>query len=170
MKIIQSPKQNKQYPTLYRLFLAGGISGCPNWQADLCERFKTTEGGECVTIFNPRRKGDLAKDSNAARDQILWEHHHLMEARQLLFWFPEETLCPITLFELGKYVQYYSRLYNTATTTPADHLFIGIHPNYQRRFDLEIQLPLMVPDIKIHYSLDDLFNAVCERYELHVKS
>ncbi len=30
-----------------------------------------------------------------------WEHDHLRRAKAIMFWFPSETLCPITLYELG---------------------------------------------------------------------
>jgi len=40
---------------------------------------------------------------------------------------------------------------------------VGIHPNYSRKFDLEIQLPLINPAIKIVYSLEELYNQVSER-------
>ena len=35
-------------------------------------------------------------------------------------------------------------------------VFVGIHPDYTRRFDLEVQIPKKRPDIKVVYSLDDL--------------
>lgn len=39
-------------------------------------------------------------------------------------------------------------------------LFIGIHPNYPRRQDVEIQTSLVRPDIKIVYSLQDLAEQI----------
>jgi hypothetical protein len=108
----------------------------------------------------------LAPNGNEAKAQILWEHHYLDRVNDILFWFPEETVCPISLFELGKHVEQFTRYYTTTTSNPADHLFIGIHPNYSRRFDLEIQLPLMIPDIKLHYSLESLADSVSNRYNI----
>lgn len=160
MRIIQSPKNLTSFTKDDFLFLAGGISNCPDWQSDICERFKEYKGN--LTIFNPRRIGDLAKDNDEARKQILWEHHYLNESFNILFWFPEETVCPITLFELGKYAQHFKNMY----TYPEDFLFLGIHPNYSRKFDLEIQIPLMIPKIEIQYSLDDLFEHTVKKLRL----
>lgn len=174
MKIVQSPKkltQNQLDATYTSLFLAGGISNCPNWQETMCERLKSYTQGNAdffnhptnSVVFNPRRKGDLVKNGADAKTQILWEHRYLLEATEILFWFPKETLCPITLFELGKYAQYYKNLYGGFA---CNHFFVGIHPEYQRKFDLEVQLKLIFPEIVLQYSLDDLFNQVVTQMNL----
>jgi hypothetical protein len=156
MKVFKAPMIKMTYDSRYKLFLAGGISNCPNWQDDMVEMFKNhKEKYKQLTIFNPRRRGDLAKDTDVAKQQIVWEHVHLLESTHILFWFPEETVCPITLFELGKYAAKF--------TSGFQRLFVGIHPNYSRKFDLEIQLPLISPAIKIVYSLEELYNQVSER-------
>lgn len=157
MRIIQSPEIYTNFSYLNMLFLAGGISNCPDWQGDLCNRYKQYDGS--LSIFNPRRVGDLCKNGSDAKEQIEWEHLYLSKCHNILFWFPEETVCPISLFELGKYAQKFSGYINKK-------LFIGIHPNYSRKFDLEIQLPLIIPKIEIYNSLDDLFNATVEEFKL----
>lgn len=159
MDIIQSPTEHDTIFTKDRLFLAGGISNCPDWQYDICTRLKQKSGD--VTVYNPRRIGDLAFNTEDAREQILWEHRHLIRSTHMLFWFPKETLCPITLFELGKHT---ARFFTRYPEKP--RLFVGMHPEYARRFDLEVQLPLMIPAIKLYYSLDDLFDAVVDGLKL----
>ena len=42
------------------------------------------------------------------------------------------------------------------------NMIIGVHPNYQRRFDVEIQIKLIDLHMKIQYSLDDLFDQSCQ--------
>jgi hypothetical protein len=69
---------------------------------------------------------------------------HLRRATARLFWFPSETLCPIALFELG------------CCTRSDEPLFVGVDPTYRRRFDVEEQLKLARPDVKIVYGLRDL--------------
>ncbi|MEB3215903.1 MAG: hypothetical protein VKN72_06555 [Nostocales cyanobacterium 94392] len=39
-------------------------------------------------------------------------------------------------------------------------LFIGVHPNYPRRQDVEIQTNLVRPDINIVYSLEALAKQI----------
>ncbi len=126
------------------LFMAGGITGCRNWSKDLVEMLKETD----LTLLNPRRKNYNPRAPNIAREQITWEFYHLAKASVASFWFPPETLCPITLYELGK---------KTAKTKP---LFIGIDPNYARKIDIEIQTELDRPEVKIVYSLEELAEQI----------
>ena len=39
-------------------------------------------------------------------------------------------------------------------------LFVGAHPNYARRQDVEIQTSLVRPDIQIVYSLEDVLKVL----------
>ncbi len=126
------------------LFLAGGITGCVNWQAELVELLKE----EKIVLLNPRRKKFEVEDSIIEEEQIKWEFEHLKKADMVSFWFTEETLCPITLYELGK---------QSALDKP---IFIGIHPNYKRKRDVEIQTKLIRPEIKIVYSLRELAGQI----------
>jgi hypothetical protein len=90
--------------------------------------------------------------------QIEWEHRHLRRATAIVFWFPHETLCPITLYELGAWSQ---------TTKP---LLIGTHMEYAKRLDVIHQTRLSRPDIAtIHDSLSALIDAV-ERWFADTKA
>ena len=126
------------------LFLAGGITNCPIWQPDLVKLLEDTD----LIILNPRRKHFPTDNSNIEEEQITWEYNHLRKASAVSFWFPRETLCPITLYELGK---------QSAGKKP---IFIGVHPSYQRRRDVEIQTRLARPEVKIVYSLESLAEQV----------
>src|SRR5882724_7144555 len=81
------------------VFLAGGITGCPGWQDHAASRL----GDLPLAVLNPRRADFPIDDPSAAEAQIAWEHRHLRRAAAALFWFPSETLCPITLYELGAF-------------------------------------------------------------------
>src|SRR5690348_10230732 len=87
------------YPQLENtpIFLAGGITDCPDWQSEVVEQLVKTN----LMIFNPRRDYFDVEDSRMTFEQIRWEFAHLRLAKGVVFWFPKETLCPITLFELG---------------------------------------------------------------------
>src|SRR5439155_17007660 len=87
-----------------------------------------------VVILNPRRRNYPWHDPAAAEEQIRWEFRHLRRASAVAFWFPPETLCPIALFELGGRI-----------AEPKQTLFVGTHPDYRRRLDVELQLKLARP-------------------------
>lgn len=133
----------------HTLFLAGGITGCPGWQYDIIEMLQDTY----LTLINPRRKDFPIDDPAAAEVQITWEYIHLKLADEILFWFPCETLCPITLFELGKWVASDKKIY------------VGVHPDYKRKQDVEIQTELMRPNLEVVYSVSDLADQIIARHK-----
>jgi hypothetical protein len=132
------------------IFLAGGVTGCPDWQKQMTILLvgAAQKAFTPPMVFNPRRADFPIHDPNAARAQIRWEHDRLREAHAILFWFCAETLNPIVLYELGAW---------SMTDKP---LFVGVHPDYQRRADVEIQTELVRPDVQIVYSLYDLSRQV----------
>jgi len=135
------------------LFLAGGITGCPDWQSKVVDKLKDTD----ITIFNPRRANFPINDSSAAFDQIKWEHDMFRQSDMLSFWFCAETMCPIVLYELGAW---------SMTDKP---IVIGMDPKYPRRQDVEIQTKLVRPEIKIAYSLQDFINAILQMIKKNIK-
>lgn len=138
MKIVQAPEMAEiDGPTL---FLAGGITGCPDWQDVLIKML----GNLPITIFNPRRSNWNPAEMEAFR-QITWEHHYLRAVDAVSFWFPKETLCPITLFEYGKIL-----------THPNKAMFVAVHPDYQRKVDISCQTLLERPDLEIGTNLNHL--------------
>ncbi len=83
-----------------------------------------------------------------SKTQIEWENIYLKSANIISFWFPKESLCPITLFELGKYL------------CSDKQIFIGIDPQYVRKIDVEIQTLLERPNIQIVFSINDLVKQI----------
>lgn len=144
MKYIQCPTEANPHSLEPTLFLAGGISSCPDWQSELTAMLESSNW----TILNPRRTDFDAGDSRLTQAQIEWEFRHLRLASAIAFWFPPQTLCPITLYELGAW---------SMTDKP---LFVGVDPNYQRRSDVKIQTKLARPDVVILESLTDLAGAL----------
>lgn len=147
MKLVQCPNSYHWTPgdrSFFTLFLGGGISGCDNWQKEMIKLLDPAN----VIVLNPRRDDFDITDKELAAKQIAWEHKHLRIASVHLFWFPCETLCPITLLELGKNMD-------------APCLFVGAHPDYKRRFDIVEQLRLERPyDCEVSDSLESLANRV----------
>jgi hypothetical protein len=127
------------------LFLAGGISGTFDWQADVVARLADLP----LVLLNPRRKNFPIDDPAAAPAQIEWEFRHIRRATAVLFWFPPETLCPVALYELGG-----------RALVREQPLFVGTHPDYQRRLDVEVQLRLARPEVAIASDLESLAGQV----------
>jgi len=128
------------------VFLAGGIAGAENWQTVMVELLENID----ATVLNPRREDFPMGDAAEGERQIEWEHRHLERADLVAFWFPPQTLCPITLFELG------------TCCSSGVPLVVGTEPDYVRRFDVAVQLRLRRPEVKVVDTLDDLARAVRE--------
>lgn len=132
-----------------KIFAGGGITGCPNWQNYLVNKIHTfSVKSDSLRIFNPRRNDFNILDTDETKKQILWEHNHLELSDAIIFWFPKDTLCPITLFELGKYAK------------SDKHLFVGCDPEYARRVDVIEQLALIRPGIVVANNLDSIIHEI----------
>lgn len=130
------------------LFLAGGITDCPDWQGEIVEHLEAMELP--LVVCNPRRNDFPINDPTAAPEQIEWEHTMLEKADFISFWFPKATLCPITLFELGKHLH--------------SEPLIGIEDGYQRSLDIRIQTELDGPrEFPIVSTVEDLAFQIQEK-------
>ena len=129
------------------LFLGGGITGCSDWQADMVNLLNGMKSN--LALINPRSTNFDIKTKSRTLDQIRWEYLMLRRADGILFWFAKETIQPIVLFELGSHLM-----------VPGKPIFIGMHPEYQRRVDVEVQTSIIRPDLQIVYSLEALAGQV----------
>ncbi len=144
MKYLEALEDFNLVPGYKSVFLAGGISGCPDWQQEMRQLLSDTD----LFLLNPRSANFDVADPNAAEQQITWEYIHLRQADTILFWFCKEMIQPIALFELGAW---------SKTDKP---IFIGVHYEYPRRQDIEIQMELIRPEVEIAYSLQELADQV----------
>ena len=120
------------------IFLAGGITGCPDWQAEAVTRM----AGLHATVANPRRPEVLPDDPDLNAEQVAWENDLLELADAVLFWFPGgSSLQPIALYELGKIA---------AGCKP---VAVGADPGYSRRADVILQLSHARPGLAVHSTL-----------------
>lgn len=162
MKIITAPDTVGYTVGYYHLFLAGGISGCGNWQREMIGRLKTDlNNTDSLCIFNPRRENFDTSDPSVSEQQITWERKAMTASDGILFWFPHETLCPITLLELGYWLGKESNR----------HLFVGTHPAYQRRFDVQFQTNLTYKtrygtSFDVHDNWESLIKDFGDHYDL----
>lgn len=137
MKVYQAPDKVDWYEVDKRksIFLAGGITGCDDWQTDLvCELQNLNDSGLFdlggLVIFNPRRDNFDVMDMEVKIEQIRWEHKCLEKCDICSFFFPaSESVQPITLYELGRHL--------------GDHTsVVSIQEGYKRAEDVKIQLAL----------------------------
>ncbi|WP_051811668.1 nucleoside 2-deoxyribosyltransferase domain-containing protein [Kitasatospora sp. MBT63] len=125
------------------VFLAGGITGCPDWQADAAEELLAAD----LAVFNPRRADFPVGDPAEGPRQIAWEHRYLHRADLTLFWFCAEQVQPIALLELG------------AALGERRAIVVGTDPAYPRRLDVVEQVRLAAPAVPVHASLKETLAA-----------
>ena len=158
VEIVEAP----HYPVAHkdirsvRWFLAGGITGCGDWQAESGKYIRANwsrfGGSAPLTVFNSRRESfDISKKEESAK-QIRWEDTMMNTSHIVSFWFCKETVQPITLLELG---------YCLGACQEAQHIVIGVEPGYPRALDVQIQTSLKRRnrEIVIHSSLGALLEG-----------
>lgn len=124
------------------LFLAGGITGCWNWQkplAALISHYLSVAtpltwliDNPHFTIAIPRREVGFSMEGAAAVAQIEWEHEALARAFTKSYYFTRDAVQPIVLLELGKHL-----------ASPVN-MFIAIENGYQRKTDVLVQSDLAI--------------------------
>ncbi len=143
IQYIEAPDQSKAalYPSV---FLAGGITNCPNWQKELITYLD--EADIRITVFNPRRDNFPIDDPLAAQAQIQWEYHRLKVADLTSFWFSRGSMNPIVLFEYGM------------ALGQKREVCLGIDTEYIRRQDVVLQTALIDSYVlkTISYSIERL--------------
>ena len=145
MRYIEAPKTYTRRKNEKVIFLAGGITNCPDWQQDLVKLLDIPQ----LVILNPRRKNFPIGNPSVAIEQITWEFNSFQKADLISFWFSRGSLNPIVLFELGKWLVQNEK-----------KIFIGIDTEYQRRQDVEIQTFLERKDVLLVYSLEALTKQI----------
>jgi hypothetical protein len=151
LEIVTAPNETKSEDI--SVFIAGGISNCYDWQSEYILNFKKMNifGDKNIIMFNPRRYDFDITNKVMEEEQIRWEFNKLHKADIISFWFPKETVCPITLYELG----YWIDKENVS-------IIIGCDPMYSRKNDVEIQTALAGYTKKIHTSIDELVDATAK--------
>lgn len=129
MQYIEAPENWEKTPNSPpALFLAGGITGCPDWQNRVARMMAYTN----YVVLNPRRRPFPMSEPSATEQQITWEFQHLRKADVIAFWFCKETVQPIALFELGAWSQ---------QKEPA--IVVGVESGYPRQVDIHLQMGLL---------------------------
>lgn len=138
------------------VFLAGGITGCENWQNEVIS--KLMELSEYyslgrMAIYNPRCEAFDINDCSAEIDQIKWERNRLKTCDIFSAFFQaSESLQPISLYELGK---------NSVRRDPTTCV-VTVQKGYKRERDVLIQCAL--ERIPVNYISGE------EAIEVHARS
>lgn len=144
----------EQLPEHIDLFMAGGISGCWNWQDALYQAVANRldrllpVGWELdnkpFTIASPRRAHGLEKDGNAAAEQIAWEYAAMSRTALTSFYFTRDTVQPIVLLELGKHL-----------AKPWGNQITACELGYERAFDVYTQTSLSLEDTALNPGVEE---------------
>ena len=140
------------------IFLAGGITGCYNWQLKIINELESCPFSGEIVLFNPRRTDFDISNPNAAYEQIHWEFRYLnrMDAFTIYFAASETSDQPICMYELGRYL---SEMQHRFPLDWKDRIVIGIEDGYSREKDVCIQTGLATD-----YMLTPLVNVTPELY------
>lgn len=149
MIYVESPDRLSSTDPLPRVFLAGGITSCPDWQQSMLNCLGAA--GFTGTVVNPRRANFPIHDPLAAPAQIKWEWEMLRDVDLVVFWFAKGSLNPIVLYELGAHRD--------------RDIVVGCDPEYARTQDVVEQLKLQRPELTVHRTFDEFFAAAHARLE-----
>ncbi len=144
MKVVVAPEKYDPSPNDIKVFLAGGITGCEDWQSAVLKELDMLVCGvpfveRKLVVMNPRRENFPINDPNAAVEQISWEFKMLEMCDVFSMYFSDKQPQPICLYELGR------NLLNMKLrfpTTYKSRICISCNEKYERIQDVKIQTSL----------------------------
>lgn len=157
IEIVQAPKDTKLNGIT--IFLAGGISNCPNWQAKISNKIEYNQTlfdlskkySKNIIVYNPR-----CETRPEETPQIIWEFERLEKSNIISFWFSGGSVNPITLFEYGAHFK-----------NPNKKIIVGCDPTYERKVNVILQTKLAMPNLKVFSNIDDFYDEIID--ELIIK-
>lgn len=152
------------------VFLAGGITNCPNWQKGVIERLNRYTDPGTLCVFNPRRENFPIHDPNASLEQIEWEYKWLERADIFSIYFSSgESVQPICMYELGRNIV---KMQNRFPIDWKKRIVISVEDGYKREQDVIIQTGLATGDmcfVNTHIVPDTLMDIHAESIYLAYK-
>ena len=152
MKVITAPNNYVLEDGEVSVFLAGGITNCPNWQEDIISRLKDLSTDKLV-VLNPRRENFPINDPSASYQQIEWEFKALENADIFSMYFSSGVSDqPICMYELGR------NLLKMQIKKPIDwkdRIIISTEEDYKRKQDVLIQTELACGDLFVNTQISD---------------
>ena len=159
MKVITAIEKYDVKPDEVSVFLAGGITNCPDWQKDIINKIQTdyTNLDDKLVIFNPRRENFPIGDKSSSYKQIEWEFNALEKADIFSMYFTSGISDqPICMYELGRYISRMQAKY------PVDwkyRIIISVEDGYKRKEDVLIQTRLACgADLFVNAQISDIIN------------
>lgn len=116
--------ETSSYNKKITVFFSGGITGAPDWQNPFAQRLNDLD----IILFNPRRESIDMYDLEDMEAQIDWEYNNMKLSDIVIFWFPKEAKCMITLLELGRFLE-----------RSDSNFIIGVEEGYERANDVYFQ-------------------------------
>ena len=137
MRVITAPEPLDIKDDEIAVFLAGGITDCPNWQKEVIDLLSTHVDCLKLVVLNPRRENFPIDDPNAAKEQITWEFNALEQMDIFSMYFCSgNSDQPICMYELGR------NIVRMQMRFPADwkkRIIITREQGYRRFADVRIQ-------------------------------
>lgn len=138
MKVITAVESYHPNDEEVCVFLAGGITKCPDWQKAVISELEKHELPKLV-VFNPRRENFPIDNPNASQEQIEWEFHWLERMDIFSMYFSAgESVQPICMYELGR------NLFAMVHRGCLDRCVISVEKGYKREQDVVIQTRLAI--------------------------
>lgn len=163
MKVITAPEYYAPKNDEITVFLAGGITDCPNWQKEVITRLYSlpAEKTEHLVIFNPRRdEWPDNVDKEEIRRQINWEADYICQSDIFSMYFTntEKSDQPICFYELGRYTGHFD--------------IVSYQYGFKRDTDVDCQLELIFgAGFKVNKNItpiehaDIIFKRYLEEYD-----
>ena len=145
MKVITAPEEYIKQKDDIIVFLAGGISSCPNWQQEVINHLQLMEDSDEINLYNlvicnPRRENFPIHDPDASEKQVTWEFKWLEECDIFSMYFcNSESVQPICMYELGRNI---AKIQEKHPITFDNRIIVSIEQNYKRSIDVILQTKL----------------------------
>ena len=159
--IVTAP-EHKYFPQgSIKVFLAGGICKCENWQKYIIDNMLPSFLEKNVYLLNPRRDNFVMVEGEETR-QIEWEFDMIERCDIFTMYFAGgESDQPICMYELGRNIERMKQKYPDSW---ARRIIITCDKNYRRLNDVIIQTRLATNGlVKVNvaervftYGLDDV--------------
>ncbi len=140
MRVITAPEPLDIKNDEIAVFLAGGITDCPDWQKKVIDLLSAHVDCTKLVVLNPRRENFPIDDPNAAEEQITWEFNALEQMDIFSMYFCSgNSDQPICMYEFGRNIV---RMQMCFPADWEDRIVIASEPYYRRVQDVIIQTAL----------------------------
>ena len=135
--VVTAPEKIEFPKTAFKIFLAGGIQKCDEWQQKIIDMFNQYDFKQNIYLINPRRENFPIDDPNASFEQIEWEFEMLEQCDLFTILFlNSESDQPICFYELGRNIE---RMKQKFPYIWVRKIIVTVDKNFRRKDDVIIQ-------------------------------